>query len=151
MDPSDNKFPARFLFKAKALGMARHSLEFAAHSGTRAVSSCDGGEFEGPRLRGSIVKGQSNEWRMVSPRDPAIFGAEGLILLCTEQGEAVLMKYVGRGSSLYGKDSYRIGVSFEASEGQFEWLNEILAVAYVKVDGVDLRRAGGSRGLAVVR
>jgi hypothetical protein len=38
--------------------------------GTRRIAPLDGGTFEGPRLRGTVLPGGSADWLLLRPEDP---------------------------------------------------------------------------------
>lgn len=139
MQHSDTKFPARLLFKAVAQNLGDQGVVFEGPTGSRAVSACSGGHFDGPRLKGIVVAEHSNEWQLASAGDPALCLIEGLITLRSDDGEVVLMTYRGRKSEINGHSSCRVGVNFEAGMGALDWLNDLHAVAYVNSDGEDLQ------------
>jgi hypothetical protein len=61
------------------------------------------------------------------------------MMLC-QSLQTILMKYMGRRSARYGEAGWRVGVGFEAPAGSpLDWLNDVVAVAYVERIGDDLR------------
>jgi len=80
----------------------------------------------------------SNEWRIHHGGGASAFSVEGLISLQVETDEVVLLKYIGRGGSRYGQNSYLLGITFEASIGSLDYLNGICAVGYATKKGADL-------------
>lgn len=130
---------ARPLFKLRAHNMASNTLRHDGALGVRIVSSPDGGAFSGDRLAGTIAPGLANEWQLASTTVDGLAHVSGLITLLGDDGGAIFMKYCGRRSSLYGAQSYRVGIGFEApSDGAYDWLNDVVAVAEIEPVGDDL-------------
>jgi hypothetical protein len=132
------QFPARLLFDITVLGMGEHRACFNGPLGRRSVAACSGGHFEGPTLRGTLPIDLSNEWRVQHGGGTSAFSVEGLISLQVETGEVVLLKYIGRGGARHGQNSYRLGITFDASAGLLDHLNGVCAVGYAEQKGADL-------------
>ena len=118
------------------------------HAGDRRVVGVSGGAFEGPRIRGRVLPGGS-DWIVV--RRDGVLVQDVRIVLRTESGQDVLMSYRGvrhgpedvmeRVDSGEDPDPseyyFRTAPVFEAPEGEYDWLNKLVAFA------VGRRRATG--------
>lgn len=133
------RIPARPLFELTATGMGNNVLRHRGIFGTRIVSSPHSGFFRGELLSGIIAPGLANEWQMCSDAAPGVAHIHGLITLIADNGDAILMKYLGRRGPRYGENSWRIAICFEASaDGAHDWMNDVTAVGRVDQDGDDL-------------
>jgi hypothetical protein len=108
-------------------------------SGERLIYSIEGGEFEGPRLKGTVLPGGS---------DAMLIRADGVVLpdvrmtLRTDDEQLIFMRYEGmrhgppevmerlaRGESVDpGEYYFRISPQFETGSSKYAWLNKIIAV-----------------------
>jgi hypothetical protein len=108
-------------------------------SGERRIYPIDSGEFEGPRLRGTVVAGGS---------DAMLVRADGVVLpdvrvtLRTDDAQLIFMQYGGmrhgppevmerlaRGEPADPAEYYfRITPRFETGSSKYSWLNKIIAV-----------------------
>ena len=110
------------------------------HAGDRRVVGVSGGTFEGPRIRGRVLPGGS-DWIVV--RRDGVLIQDVRIVLRTESGHDILMSYRGMRHGPQdvmervdaGEDPdpsgyyFRTAPIFEAPEGEYDWLNKLLAVA----------------------
>ena len=108
--------------------------------GDRRVAVVDGGSFEGPKLKGSVLKGGS-DWIIVRP-DGAL-QLDVRLTLKTDDGHLIGMTYRGfrhgpaavidrlnRGEKVDASEYYfRTAPVFETSSEKYGWLNRIIAVA----------------------
>ena len=110
------------------------------HAGNRRVVGVGGGVFEGPRLKGRVLPGGS-DW-IVAPHDGVLI-QDVRIVLRTEDGHNILMSYRGmrhgpeavierldKGEDPDPSEYYfRTALIFEAPDGEYAWLNRLLAFA----------------------
>lgn len=140
MTDATGRFPARPLFTIHAEKMATNVLRHSGPMGVRTMASPKGGKVEGPALNGKLLPGLVSEWQLESASQPGIAWVDGLISVQPEEGEAVLLKYIGRRSPRYGDKSWRIAITFDAPAGEaHDWLNDVVAVGRVETVGEDLR------------
>jgi hypothetical protein len=108
--------------------------------GDRRVAVVEGGSFEGPKLKGTILKGGS-DWLIIRP-DGAL-QLDVRLTLKTDDGDIIGMIYRGyrhgpapvidrlnRGENVDPSEYYfRASPFFETSSEKYGWLNRIVAVA----------------------
>jgi len=108
-------------------------------SGGRRIFPIEGGEFEGPRLKGTVLPGGS---------DAMLVRTDGVVLpdvrmtLRTDDAQLIFMRYGGmrhgppevmerlaRGEPVDPAEYYfRIVPQFETGSSKYSWLNRIIAV-----------------------
>ncbi|PLS87085.1 MAG: DUF3237 domain-containing protein [Actinobacteria bacterium] len=110
------------------------------HAGNRRVVGVSGGVFKGPRIRGRVLPGGS-DWIVV--RRDGVLVQDVRIVLRTESGHDILMSYRGMRHGPEdvmervnaGEDPdpseyyFRTAPVFEAPDGEYDWLNKLLAFA----------------------
>ena len=102
--------------------------------GARRVVPIDGGTFEGPRLRGTLIPGGA-DWQYLRPDGVMIVEAQyllrtddGVVIQVNNRGmrhgpEAV-MRRLGAGEAVDPADYYfRAAPRLSAPAGRYEWLN----------------------------
>ncbi|NML47536.1 DUF3237 domain-containing protein [Ramlibacter sp. G-1-2-2] len=108
--------------------------------GRRRIATVTGGEFEGERLRGSVVGAPAGDWLLQRNDGTTILDVR--LLLRTDDGEHIYMSYRGvrhgpadvmarmaAGEVVDPKTYYfRITPVFETSARKYDWLNRIVAV-----------------------
>ncbi len=91
--------------------------------GERTVFDIAGGRFEGPDLRGRIPP-SGGDWLT---RTASVSQMDVRMLLETDDGVTILLRYTGRASQRDESIRIEISGSFEAPEGRYAWLNQIQA------------------------
>src|SRR5260221_12922606 len=113
----------------------------AVPDGIRRIAPVDGGTFEGPRLRGTIVAGSSADWLLL--RADGVLELDLRLTLRTDDGALVSMKSfglrhgppeviaaIGRGETVDPATYYfRTTPRFETAHPAYAFLNRIVAVA----------------------
>jgi len=108
--------------------------------GDRRVAVVEGGSFEGPKLKGTVLKGGS-DW-LISRPDGAL-QLDVRLTLKTDDGHLIGMIYRGyrhgpaavidrlnRGEKVDPAEYYfRTAPFFETSSEKYSWLNRIIAIA----------------------
>jgi len=108
--------------------------------GRRRIAAVTAGEFQGERLRGTVVGAPGGDWLL--QRNDGVTVLDVRILLRTDDGEHIYMAYRGlrhgpadvmarlaAGESVDPASYYfRIAPVFETSAKQYDWINKIVAV-----------------------
>jgi hypothetical protein len=108
-------------------------------SGQRRFVPVEGGEFEGPKLRGSVLPGGSD---CMLVRPDGVAQPDVRMTLQTHDGDLILMRYGGfrhgpkdvmdrlaRGEAVDPTEYYfRITPLFETGSQKYAWLNRIVAI-----------------------
>ena len=85
-----------------------------------------GGEFEGPKVKGTIVP-PGGDW--VHARRNRTLHLDVRLMLVTDDGESILMTYQGIGHPQEdGSLSIRTAPTFETGAEAYAWLNDVQAV-----------------------
>jgi hypothetical protein len=109
--------------------------------GTRRVVPIVGGDFEGPRLRGTVLPDGSADWLLL--RADGVLELDLRVTLRTDDGALILMKSfglshgppeviaaIGRGEAVDPATYYfRTTPRFETAHPSYAFLNSLLAVA----------------------
>lgn len=109
--------------------------------GTRRIAPLDGGTFEGPRLRGTVLPGGSADWLLLRP--DGVLELDFRASLQTDDGALISMKSfglrhgppeiiaaLGRGETVDPSTYYfRTMPRFEAAHPGYSFLNRLIAVA----------------------
>jgi Protein of unknown function (DUF3237) len=117
-----------------------HNVGAVAH-GTRRTALLDGGTFEGPRLRGTIVPGSSVDWTLL--RSDGVLEMDLRFTLRTDDGALISMSSfglrhgppeviaaIGRGETVDPSTYYfRTMPRFETAHPTYSFLNRLIAVA----------------------
>src|SRR5512139_2122524 len=102
--------------------------------GTKAIAIVTGGSFEGPKLRGT-VDDSGGDW--VTMRSDGSFKLDVRILLRTDDGADVFMRYEGIGVRGAGQLDLVTAPMFETGDERYAWLNNVQAISTgVSKDGV---------------
>jgi hypothetical protein len=96
-------------------------------AGTRVVITAMRGEFEGPRLKGTIADAAGGDW--VLARADGSLKLDVRLVLQTEDGATIYMTYAGVGRrEADGGVSVRTAPLFEVGDERYAWLNNVQAV-----------------------
>jgi Protein of unknown function (DUF3237) len=119
------EFPVEHVLTMTARTTRALMVAGAPH-GTRGVVTVTGGEFDGPRLSGTIAAG-GGDW-FTARADRSLRVDVRVVLACSD-GANVLMTY--RGIAVPAGDGgfdIRVAPLFEAPEGPHAWLNRVQGV-----------------------
>ena len=108
--------------------------------GERRIIAINGGSFEGPKLRGTILPG-GNDWQIV--RTDGVLDVDARYALRTDAGDAIrvvsqgyrhgppeVLAALGRGEDVAPDQYYfRAVLRFETGAPDFAWLNKTIAIA----------------------
>jgi len=109
--------------------------------GTRRIAPLDGGTFEGPRLRGTVLPASSADWLLL--RSDGVLELDFRATLQTDDGALISMKSfgfrhgppeviaaIGRGETVDPSTYYfRTTPRFETAHPAYAFLNRLVAVA----------------------
>lgn len=95
--------------------------------GTRAIVGVNGGTFEGPKLKGTVLDNPGGDW--VTARADGTLRLDVRVVLKTDDGATILMTYSGIGKPVEGGLSLRTAPQFETGDERYTWLNNVQAVA----------------------
>jgi hypothetical protein len=108
--------------------------------GRRRIATVTGGQFEGERLRGTVVGAPAGDWLLQRPDGVTVLDVR--LTLSTDDGDHIFMTYRGvrhgpaevmariaAGETVDPKSYYfRMVPVFETSSVKYAWLNKIVAV-----------------------
>lgn len=115
-----------FLFTLKADLRPGSPVLANGPQGTRVVVTVAGGTFEGPKLRGT-VDASGGDW--VTVRADTSIKLDVRIMLKTEDGADIFMRYEGVGVRQDGTLRLATAPMFETGDERYAWLNNTQAVA----------------------
>ena len=112
--------------------------------GTRAIFEVTGGAFEGPRLRGKLLKG-GGDWMLIDAQGMGHLDVRATFE--THDGALIYVQYFGRvivteavnqalqghGATDYGDTHFFTQPRFETGDARYAWLNQVVAVAQGRV------------------
>lgn len=108
------------------VGDTTNSLIRGGPTGTRLIAAVEGGTFDGPELKGTVVP-PGGDW--VHARPNRTIHLDVRVLLVTDDGESILMTYQGIGTpGDDGVTSLRTAPTFETGAEKYAWLNDVQAV-----------------------
>jgi hypothetical protein len=124
---SPEQLDVEHLFTLTAqIGDTTNAIIRGGPTGTRMIAAVTGGEFAGPRVRGTIVA-PAGDW--VHVRKNRTIHLDVRLQLVADDGEAILMTYLGIGHpNEDGTTSIRSAPTFETGAETYEWLNDVQAV-----------------------
>jgi hypothetical protein len=113
----------------------------AVPHGTRRTAPVSGGDFEGPRLRGTVLPGGSADWLLL--RADGVLEMDLRLTLRTDDGAHISMKSfglrhgppevmaaIGRGETVDPATYYfRTTPRFETAQPAYAFLNNVVAIA----------------------
>jgi len=108
--------------------------------GRRRIATVSGGEFQGERLRGTVVGAPAGDWLL--QRNDGVTVLDVRLLMRTDDGELIYMAYRGlrhgpaevmarlAAGEIVDPATYyfRMVPVFETSSKKYEWINKIVAV-----------------------
>jgi hypothetical protein len=95
-------------------------------TGNRFIAEVNGGTFDGPRLKGTVVA-PGGDWVHVRP--DRTMRLDVRLMLVTDDGASILMTYNGVGVPQEdGSASVRSAPTFETGSEEYAWLNNVQAV-----------------------
>lgn len=114
--------------------------------GRRRIANVTGGEFQGERLRGTVVGAPAGDWLL--QRNDGVTVLDVRLLLRTDDGEHIYMTYRGvrhgpadvmarlaAGERVDpGAYYFRIVPVFETSAKKYDWMNKIVAIGVGRRD-----------------
>lgn len=114
--------------------------------GRRRIANVTGGDFEGERLRGTVVGAPAGDWLL--QRNDGVTVLDVRLLLRTDDGEHIYMAYRGvrhgpadvmarlaAGEPVDpGTYYFRIAPVFETAAKKYAWMNKIVAVGVGRRD-----------------
>jgi hypothetical protein len=103
--------------------------------GNRAVFDVVGGRFEGARLSGRVLA-SGGDWLLRAGERSQL---DVRLLLETDDGVTILLRYSGKASQRAGKPRIEVAGVFEAPPGPYDWLNDLQAF------GLGVQRPEGIR------
>jgi hypothetical protein len=114
-----------FLFKLRASTDAPHPVG-RGPKGNRLIVAVTGGDFEGPRLRGSIET-PGGDW--VTIQGGGVVRLDVRVQMKTDDGAEILCTYTGIGRTQSdGTLQIRTSPLFETGDERYAWLNDLQAV-----------------------
>jgi hypothetical protein len=123
--------PVRWLFHLVGdSAVSDQRAKVSGPMGGRYMStSTAGGRLEGPGISGQMLQGFAwGPHRMSGTDGFRHMQYDVRVLLRTDDGHNILMRYRGTNSPTYADGSWRTGVVFEAEDGPYAWLNEVQAI-----------------------
>jgi len=115
-----------FLFTLTANLRPQPPVLPGAPQGTRVVVTVTGGTFEGPKLRGT-VDASGGDW--VTLRADTSIKLDVRIMLRTDDGADIFMRYEGVGVRRDGVLQLATAPLFETGDARYAWLNNTQAIA----------------------
>ena len=107
----------------------------AGPTGNRRIVAVTGGQFEGPRLQGTVQPG-GGDWLVVDSKGVARLDVR--VTLETDDGALIYVQYYGVGRddpdkpdgdhSEYGGRYFMTAPRFETGDERYYWINEIVCV-----------------------
>jgi hypothetical protein len=129
---------ATFLFRMTGSAAVGERVKIAGPLGGRYMSTAGGGRFEGPRLRGEMLEGFAWAPHRMRLGDHGLMHYDVRLLLRTDDGYRILIRYRGVNSPTYADGSWRTAPVFEVERGPHEWLNGVQGAAYGRIVGQDV-------------
>ena len=109
--------------------------------GNRVIVEVDGGEFEGPRLKGTIRKPACADWLLIDDDGNghldvrATFEThDGAFIYVQYFGHVIMTPAVqaalaGEGETAYGEEHFFTNPRMETGDDRYRWVNTVMAVA----------------------
>ncbi len=132
---SETSLPVRHLFKITLETAGAPAITTDAAQGTRMVVAVGGGQFEGERMRGTVVA-PAGDW--ATQRQDGSLKLDVRLSLMTDDGAAILVSYNGIGVVEDGVFKARSAPLFETGDERYAWLNNIQAVGVGGLSGTSV-------------
>ena len=114
-----------YLFTLTATLREQNSVIANGPQGTRVVVTVTGGTFEGPKMRGT-VDNSGGDW--VTLRADQNLKLDVRVILHTEDGAEIFMRYEGIGVRQDGELKLVTAPLFETGDERYAWLNNVQAI-----------------------
>lgn len=139
MSDTRGKLAVEFLYRMVGSGAVGERAQINGPLGGRYMSTAKGGgRIEGPRLKGDLVEGFVWGPHRMRGNDYSHMHYDVRMLLRTDDGSRVLIRYRGTNSPAYPDGSWRIAPVFEAEDGPYAWLNSVQAMGVGRKVGEDI-------------
>src|SRR4051812_42877673 len=125
-----NALPVEHLFTITAHTGDRPPAVLAGTPvGTRVIVTAMRGEFDGPKVRGTVADVAGGDWVVMRPDGSLKLDVR--LVLRTDDGADILMTYSGIGQpDGDGVTALRTAPLFETGDERYAWLNNVQAVAH---------------------
>lgn len=139
MTSKSDALPVTFLFRMDGHDAVGERLKVTGPMGGRYFSTpTEGGAIEGPRIRGALLKGYSWAAHRMKGADFGYMHYNVRVLIVTDDGHRIVMRYRGVNSPAHADGSWRTGIVFEAEDGPYAWLNDVVAIGVGRKVGADV-------------
>jgi hypothetical protein len=126
----DDKLQSEFLLDLTLEAQTPHN--FGSVGGGRLIVPVSGGNFAGPRLKGTIVP-PGGDWIVQRPDGSRVLDVR--TLLQTDDGQKIYVSWPGIAyTPPGGVFNARILPVFETTASKYEWLNNVVAVGVYRPD-----------------
>lgn len=139
MSETTEKLPVQFLYSMILSAAVGERAQINGPIGGRYMSTAQGGgRIEGPRVRGEVLQGFVWGPHKMRGTDYSHMHYDVRVLVRTDDGHCVLVRYRGTNSPAYPDGSWRVGIVFEAEDGPHGWLNSVQAIGVGRKVGEDI-------------
>lgn len=116
------------------IAISAHTTLAGVPSGSRLIGEASACEWESGRVRASQRGASASDWMLVMPEGGVAVDAR--ILLETDDGALICLRYTGRGAGLPA-DGHPVitAPTFETNSPRYAWLNTVQAIAKGRREG----------------